>query len=181
MYKAWDGAANRNTIQGQFPYILSGGLVGLALVITGGVLLMLATIRAERQVLTNRFDEMALLLSRNLNRMQISSTNGAAGAGEQVIAGKDVYHRPDCKILQGKKNLTALSVEQAAAEGLSPCRACGPPEALPAEDATKTEVAPAAAASTPGASDPEETATAKPKRGSKADKAASGASEKPSP
>src|SRR3712207_7961862 len=45
--------------------------------------------------------EVAKLLSRSLTRMQTSS-NGVPGSGEQVVAGETTYHRPDCKILQGK-------------------------------------------------------------------------------
>lgn len=135
--KAWDGSASRNAVQAQMPYLLSGGFMGLGLVITGATLLFLSTIRAERQILTDKFDEMATLLSRNLGRLQISS-NGSGGSHEQVVAGRDAYHRADCKILVGKNETTMLSVAQAAAEGLEPCRACDPPpppkqEETPAE------------------------------------------------
>ena len=126
--KAWDGAASKNFVQGQFPYLLSGGFMGLGLVITGCTLLFLATVRAERQVMTDKFDEMNRLLARNLGRLQVSS-NGFAGSSEQVVAGTDVYHLPDCRILEGKTGLTTISVAQAAAEGLRACRACEPPEA----------------------------------------------------
>ncbi|MBA2724778.1 MAG: hypothetical protein H0U53_02210 [Actinobacteria bacterium] len=126
--KAWDGAASKNFIQGQFPYLLSGGFMGLGLVVTGCTLLFLSTIRAERQIMTDKFDEMNRLLARNLGRLQVSS-NGFAGSSEQVIAGTDVYHRPDCRILEGKTELTTISVAQASTEGLRACRACEPPEA----------------------------------------------------
>jgi hypothetical protein len=124
---AWNGAASRNFIQGQFPYLISGGVTGLGLIVTGSVLLLIATARAERQVVTDKFDELSLLLSRTLNRMQVASSNGSSEGQEQVIAGSSTYHRPGCKILEGKKNLTTLSVDQAVAEGLTACRACDPP------------------------------------------------------
>ncbi len=124
--KAWDGAANKTRVDSQFPYILSGGFMGLGMVVTGCSLLFLSTVRAERQILTQKFDEMSTLLARNLGRLAISS-NGSGTNTEQVVAGGDAYHREDCTILQGKSGLTKLSVAQAAAEGLSPCRACDPP------------------------------------------------------
>ena len=127
-YFAWDGAASINFAQGQIPYLLSGGFLGLGLVITGTALLFLSTIRSERQLLTDRFDEMARLLSRNLSRMQFSS-NGAGSTNGQVVAGATSYHRAECKILEGKDGLTTVTVEQAAAEGLERCRVCNPPEA----------------------------------------------------
>lgn len=126
-YFAWDGAASINFAQGQIPYLLSGGFLGLGLVITGVALLFLSTIRSERQLLTDRFDEMTRLLSRNLSRLQFSS-NGAGSTNGQVVAGATTYHRAECKILEGKDGLTTVTVEQAAAEGLERCRVCNPPE-----------------------------------------------------
>ena len=135
---AWNGAAGKNSPMAQFPYLLSGGMLGLAMVITGATLLFLSTIRAERQLLTDRFDEMARLLSRNLGRMSISA-NGSASAHEHVVAGTDVYHRPDCRILEGKTGLMAIPVEQAVAEGLAACRACAPPVPAEVEEKTPSE------------------------------------------
>lgn len=136
--KAWDGAASINFTTGQFPYLLSGGFMGLGMIITGCTLLLLTTVRSEREVMSQKFDEVTRLLSRSLTRMQVSS-NGVAGTGEQVVAGETTYHRADCKILQGKAGLATLTIDQAAAEGLTACRVCDPPE-LP-----KTEEKPAAA------------------------------------
>ena len=135
---AWNGAAGINIrIDSQFPYLLSGGFLGVGLIVTGATMLFLATIRAERQVMSDKFDEMLTLLGRNLNRLQISS-NGSGASGGQVVAGANVYHRAECRILQGKSGLTTVTVEQAAAEGLKPCRVCNPPEV----EAEVDEVAP---------------------------------------
>lgn len=138
---AWNGAASRNFVEGQFPYLLSGGVMGLALIIIGSTLLFLSTIRAERELMTNRFDEMIRLLGRNLNRLSVSS-NGTGGSQKQVVAGETVFHRAECKVLQGKDGLATVTVEQAEAEGLEPCRVCQPPHTEKKEDATrdKTEV-----------------------------------------
>lgn len=135
-YFAWDGAASINFAQGQIPYLLSGGFLGLGLVITGATLLFLSTIRSERQLMTDRYDEMARLLSRNLSRLQFSSNGHSAASSAQVIAGVTTYHRAECKILEGKDGLTTVTVEQAAAEGLERCRVCNPPE-IKKDDAEK--------------------------------------------
>jgi hypothetical protein len=142
---AWNGAASINLrIDSQFPYLLSGGFLGLGLIVIGSTLLFLSTVRAERQILTAKFDEMLTLLGRNLNRLQFSS-NGAASANGQVVVGAHVYHRAECRILEGKSGLTTVTVEQAAAEGLKPCRVCNPPEVEVAEtqdaDGTKEAAA----------------------------------------
>jgi hypothetical protein len=128
--KAWDGAANLVRVDSQFPYLLSGGFMGLGLIVTGCTLLLLSTVRAERRIQSKQFEEMNTLLSRNLGRLSIS-TNGSGTNGEQVVASGDAYHRQGCKILTGKSGLITISVAQAAAENLSPCRACDPPQ--PAE------------------------------------------------
>lgn len=127
---AWNGAAGINFVTGQFPYLLSGGFMGLALVITGCTLLFLATIRAERQILTDRFDEMSRLLGRNLGRLALS-TNGSGSSQEQVVVTSETYHLADCTILKGKVGLSTVSVDQAVAEGLQPCRTCEPPRPSP--------------------------------------------------
>jgi hypothetical protein len=142
---AWNGAAGQNIVEAQFPYVLSGGFMGVALVITGCTLIFLSTLRAERQLLTDKFDEMATLLSRNLGRLQVT-TNGSGGSQEQVIATSAAYHRPDCSILKGKTGLSTISVDQAAAEGLQPCRACAPPRPAPTPSA---EEVPSATTGTP--------------------------------
>jgi hypothetical protein len=122
---AWNGAASINLrVDSQFPYLLSGGFAGLGLIVTGSVLLLLSIVRAERMALSSKFDEMTQLLSRNLARQQFS-TNGHSET--EVVAGVSVYHRPDCKVLEGKGGLDLIPLEQAAAQGLTPCRVCNPP------------------------------------------------------
>ncbi|MDQ4095202.1 MAG: hypothetical protein M3174_03225 [Actinomycetota bacterium] len=139
--KAWDGAASQTLLPAMFPYLLSGGFLGLGLVITGAMLIFLATLRAERQLLSDRYEQMATLLSRNLARMAVSA-NGAAASGETVVAGQTAYHRQGCRVLQGKEDLLPIPLEQAVAEGLAACRVCDPPP--PPEE--KSEETPSGAA-----------------------------------
>ncbi len=146
MFLGWNGAAGRNVIMQQFPYVISGGIIGLGLVITGSLLLFLSTVRAERQIMSDKFDEVARLLSRNLSRLQFSS-NGASESNSQVVAAGSHYHRAECRLLQGKQGLTTVTLEQAAAEDLEPCRVCDPPRVAEA-DVAKSE-APAATSGTP--------------------------------
>lgn len=140
--KAWDGAAAQGRVDSQLPYLLSGGFMGLGLIVTGATLLLLATARSERQVLTDKWDQMTTLLGRNLSRLQFSS-NGQGSSGEQVVAGSTAYHRIGCKVLEGKDGLMTVSLEQAAAEGLVPCRVCDPPELRKEEPVTAGSETPA--------------------------------------
>ncbi|MDP9068063.1 MAG: hypothetical protein M3N53_06930 [Actinomycetota bacterium] len=136
---AWEGSASINFVQGQMPYLLSGGFMGLGLIVTGATLLLLATVRSEREVTSKQFDEMLRLLGRNLNRLSISSNGaGAAGVNGQVVAGATAFHRAECKVLEGKEGLSTVTVEQAEAEGLTPCRVCSPPHTERKEEPAPT-------------------------------------------
>jgi hypothetical protein len=59
-----------------------------------------------------------------------ASTSGAAAsvAGAEaaglVVAGPTSYHRPSCRLLDGRGALPTISVAQAEEQGLSPCRTC---------------------------------------------------------
>jgi hypothetical protein len=143
--KAWDGAASLVRVDSQMPYLLSGGFLGLGLIVLGTALLFLATVRAERELMTQRFDDMARLLGRNLSRMQFSS-NGSTGTNGEVVPGKSTYHRAECRVLEGKDGLITVSVKQASSEGLTPCRVCDPPkpeEEPAAEPSTEASETPA--------------------------------------
>lgn len=144
---AWNGAASINLrIDSQFPYLLSGGFLGLGLIVTGATLLILTTVRSERQIVSEKFDEMLTLLGRNLNRLQFSANGAPVGsANGQVVAGTNVYHRAECRILQGKQGLSTVTVEQADAEGLKPCRVCSPPVVEKKDDAADEETEPVTA------------------------------------
>jgi hypothetical protein len=132
IFMAWNGSASQNIIMAQFPYVISGGIAGMALIATGSMLLFLSTIRAERQLMADKFDEVLTLLSRSLAAAQFS-TNGGSDASVKVIAASAHYHRQECKILEGKQGLTRISLQQAVSEGLQPCRVCGPPR-MPEQD-----------------------------------------------
>lgn len=139
--KAWDGAASINFAQGQIPYLLSGGFMGLGLIVTGATLLGLSTVRAEREITSKQFEEMTRLLGRNLNRLSVSSNgSGSASISGQVVTGASTFHRAECRLLEGKDGLSTVTVEQAEAEGLEPCRVCSPPH-----NEKKEEKAPAPA------------------------------------
>ena len=125
IFVAWNGSASQNVIMAQFPYVISGGVMGLALVATGSLLLLLSTVRAERQIMSDKFDEVVQLLSRNLAANQY--TNGGSDSSVKVVAASSHYHRQECKILEGKHGLTLIALQQAVAEGLQPCRVCEPP------------------------------------------------------
>lgn len=56
---AWNGAASFDTIQQQFPYLLSGGLAGLGLIGGGITLTIVQELRRGTAVLERKLDELA--------------------------------------------------------------------------------------------------------------------------
>lgn len=118
---AWNGSAQVACVDCQFPYLLSGGAAGLGLILFGAVLLLMAQVRSERVKLGRQLEE----LGHSLSRMS-ASADGQAGAGAgQVLVGRSTYHRPGCRLVEGK-DLDVVTVEAAVESGLSPCRVCAP-------------------------------------------------------
>lgn len=75
---AWDGAAELDFIQGQFPYLLSGAIPGLALIIIGAGL---EYIQATRQFTAERAKQMAELNLAVLKLVKFTRSSGALQAG----------------------------------------------------------------------------------------------------
>ncbi|MGH2711618.1 MAG: hypothetical protein ACRDH9_10500 [Actinomycetota bacterium] len=102
------------------PFLLSGGAVGLALVLVGATLLISAQLRDERMKLAQTLRDVGTAVSKAV-------AAGAGAKGDMVLAGKSTYHRPGCRLVEGKLDVDQVSVEVARLNGLSPCRVCSPP------------------------------------------------------
>jgi len=128
MWGGWNGAASYNDIRKQFPYLISGGLVGLALVVIGVGLMIIQSQRVDRVQLEANLHELRNILERMTG---LPASNGATETADAslVVAGPGAYHRPTCKLVAGR-DLRKMTVEQADAANLEPCRTCaaGPTE-----------------------------------------------------
>jgi hypothetical protein len=134
IFLGWNGAASYNSVPAQFPYLISGGLAGLALVVVGAALLVTQSHRTDRAALQGTIDE----LREAVERMAAASGSAgavaaAAGAGARamadstmVVAGPSAYHRPTCRVLDGQVEVATMTAADAVASGRSPCRACAP-------------------------------------------------------
>ncbi len=126
---AWDGAASVDCVQCQIPYLLSGGGIGIGLIVVGAGLLLFEAGRRVIGRLEARLDQ----LSESLQVAGAASSNGsAAGAGEitpapdAVVIGRSSFHRQDCRLVADKDDLTYASPEDALDKGLTNCRVCDP-------------------------------------------------------
>jgi hypothetical protein len=133
---AWNGAAGVDFVSGQIPYLLSGGAFGLSLVILGVGLIVVQNSRKDRSLIEAQLRELNTAISRltaavggagGLNGGSRVTTAAAAGPGanERVVVGRTSFHRPDCRLVQGK-DMAEVTVDVAVAQGLSPCRICNP-------------------------------------------------------
>ena len=116
----WNGMAKVDCAQCQLPYLLSGGAAGLGLVLVGSVLLIMAQIRVAQ----NAFRDQVRQINQAVIRMAGLASGG--GNGHAVVAGQSTYHRPECRLVQGKSGLERMAPETAAMQGLTPCRVCNP-------------------------------------------------------
>jgi hypothetical protein len=132
---AWNGAAGIDFVQGQLPYLLSGGFLGLALVVLGAALIVTQGSRRDRAMLEAQLRELNQSISRLSSAMggPVAANGGMSAAGvgamsgDTVVVGQSSFHRAGCRLIEGK-SLDTTTRTAAEAEGLSPCRVCRPDE-----------------------------------------------------
>ena len=125
---AWNGAAEKDFIQGQFPYLISGGLTGLALVLAGLALVVVHSSRRDSAALADKLDQLIDAVNDLAVRQAAAAPGPTAvpGAEETVLAGTRTYHRPGCRVVEGRDGLQPMSEAVAEARGLAACRICDP-------------------------------------------------------
>ena len=116
----WYGVSGESLTAKQLPYLVSGGLGGVALVVLAAALLM--TQDARRQL--DRLDRVEQRVS-TLYDLLVDELVPAALADAEVVrvAGGSTYHRPTCPLAAGKETVPVGPADRA---GLSPCTVCEP-------------------------------------------------------
>jgi hypothetical protein len=125
LFLGWNGAASKNVIMAQFPYLISGGLAGLAIVVIGAAMLIVQNAREDRA-------RLEATLERLITSVEHSSGSGAprrasVSDGSMVLAGLASYHRLDCALPAAREEAHLLPLDDAIARGIEPCRVCRPP------------------------------------------------------
>lgn len=127
----WNGASSVDFAQGQIPYLLSGGALGLAIVGLGVGLLVIDNNRRNRVRIEAQLRELNAAISRLAAAVSSGGMNGHAatnGGSSQpggIVLGRSTFHRPDCRLALAK-DLPEGTVDGAVAAGLTPCRICNP-------------------------------------------------------
>ena len=134
----WLGASHTVLLFEQIPYVVSGGLLGLALVIVGGsvyftywqTLLVRESRTSSREVIDGLARIEAIL-----NRIAPDDLASAADRPAQraeatppvpvlvATAKGNMAHLPDCQVVAGRSDLRSVSPD---APDLRPCRICQP-------------------------------------------------------
>jgi hypothetical protein len=147
MFLAWNGAANLDYVQGQVPYLLSGGMPGLGLVLTGLTLALVQEMRRSTAKVLAHLQQQAgapaaptaaaapAVAAAPAATVSVPVATPAEGPahspaavpdGEHVVATAATFHAPDCRVVDGRSDLTPMAPATAEARGLNACRICEP-------------------------------------------------------
>jgi hypothetical protein len=122
VFLGWNGAASQDRVPSQFPYLISGGVAGLCLVVIGAALIIAETGREDRERLYRELEELRAAIG----GMSGGSSNGAGSSSGRgsFVAGETTYHVPSCRLLEGRGDLPRVTREEIASRGLIACRVC---------------------------------------------------------
>lgn len=125
---AWNGAAGLDYTQGQLPYLISGGVGGLGLIVIGGALIVAESNRRDRAVLEAQLAELVAAVERLSSGAVVTgaSTATVVSSGDAVVAGRSSFHDPSCHLVESRPDAAQMPRDQAEAAGLRPCRVCNP-------------------------------------------------------
>lgn len=129
----WYGAAHSRYAYDQFPYLLSGGLLGVCLTTLGGFLYFgawQAKVASDQKVAMKQIADTMLVLADVVSRQrhEVGSAGMAQAADPgavPVVAGENgaAVHRRDCALIAHRTDLRVLSGSDT---GLTSCRVCSP-------------------------------------------------------
>jgi hypothetical protein len=129
----WYGAANTGFDFEQTPYLISGGLLGLALCFLGGFVYFaywVTRLVRESRTQSERAAELLDQIATTLNGAAIGNGSrprrqAASASAESFVATRNgtFFHRPDCGVVAGRDKLRRVT---AKTPGLEPCRICDP-------------------------------------------------------
>lgn len=131
----WNGMAGSggqinhvSDLRAQLPWLLSGGFLGLGIIVVGAAVLIVQSQREDRARLERKLDELVQAMGGTPNATAPTARANAAPAdlAGLVVAGAASYHKPQCRLVEGRDDATYLTPDEAATRGLVACRVCKP-------------------------------------------------------
>jgi len=117
----WAGASRTPFVFEQIPYVISGGLLGVALVFAGGFVYFtywqtrnVRESREQQREILGALEHIAALLGSEQTPTSTRLVSTAKGA---------MFHREDCPVAQRAKSLKTV---RGTERGLRPCGICNP-------------------------------------------------------
>ena len=141
IFLGWFGVSGQSLTAKQLPYLVSGGLAGLALIVVGAV--FLATDNLHRHIarlegVERKVDDLyALLVLEPPPSAALPATTEPAtstgpatvdpgAAGVVALPAGTTFHRPTCALVRGKAEAQQVDATAIAARALRPCPVCEP-------------------------------------------------------
>lgn len=128
----WYGVAHTTIVAEQTPYVVSGGLLGAALVVLGGIhtighLVLKRVDRIEAFVAAGllTLEDMAGADDRDLGAQAQPAPTTPVGGAVLTLGGGSTFHTSSCPVVEGKQP-RAISRSKAESEGRRPCQICAP-------------------------------------------------------
>jgi hypothetical protein len=131
------GVSREVIVARQIPYLVPGGLVGVAAITLGGRLLLIEDLRRD----SGRLDRLEKAVQ-ELHQVLLyrpdapsgstvqTSVNGAGVPSKlTVLPGGESFHRPDCPVVGDKASGRSVTLETAQRKGLHACPLCQPTHA----------------------------------------------------
>jgi membrane protein implicated in regulation of membrane protease activity len=122
LFLGWYGVSGTAVPAKQLPYLVSGGLTGVALVVLAAAVFAADDVRrrfAHLDRVERKVDELyALLTEEDL---------APPTEGYVAVEGGTSFHVPSCRLVLGKATTRELSRRDVVTSGLAPCRVCDPP------------------------------------------------------
>jgi hypothetical protein len=129
----WYGAAHTPYLFEQLPYLISGGLLGLALVVAGGLVYFGSWIARGTANQQHASEQIVALLQEIRDELAARPTaapatprarKGGNGSAPFVATARgSMLHRPGCAVVTGREDLRPVGADGA---GLQPCGLCDP-------------------------------------------------------
>jgi len=134
LFLGWYGVSGEALTSKQLPYLVSGGLTGIALVVVASAFLATEDIRRQLSRvddLQRKVDDLYSLFVEDLAapapiESAVTAPGTTTGAVVALPAGSS-FHRAECALAAGKADAAVVDARVIRARKLRPCRVCDPP------------------------------------------------------